>query len=357
MAPLLSVEGTATLAISTPDDELNYYSELINLPGEDGKPLFKSIQIGLSCKKCIAKGVMTQCKHTLNRLPMWKTPTSQKKTEMVMAANPEQSAREVGGVIVGGNNFLFQEFVARFTAQITNNLYTLTTQPGVVHIAIDPSGGGTSSDYAICSHVQIRGQHIIVGIDASPSAKSDDVEEMIINHVHGLRQRFPMALFVMYIESNAHHIHSDRISSIIGNPDYVDYFGKVLFARPVKKDHRDLIGIRTTHTKKIMYAKQLREYLQNETIFFCDTVTTSAENVVTLKKKLIKQMGMYRRDVKMPSDPLRTENRKVTFSGKGATAKDDLIMVLQILLFHARLKLADKVFVEYCRENNHSLFV
>lgn len=66
VVPLLTVRFTSVLAISTPDDEFNYYSELI----ECG--LFETIKVGLICQPCIDKGFI-DCRHMRKRIPPWKS--------------------------------------------------------------------------------------------------------------------------------------------------------------------------------------------------------------------------------------------------------------------------------------------
>lgn len=65
VVPLLGVKHTAVLAISTPDDEFNYYTQLLELG------LFRCIKIGLTCDACEALGL--PCTHRIKRLPHWKT--------------------------------------------------------------------------------------------------------------------------------------------------------------------------------------------------------------------------------------------------------------------------------------------
>ncbi len=67
VVPLLGVRHTALLAISTPDDEFNFYSELFELKNDRGGELFKTIRIGLACEACQANGL--RCEHLNHRLP------------------------------------------------------------------------------------------------------------------------------------------------------------------------------------------------------------------------------------------------------------------------------------------------
>ena len=63
VVPLLEMETTALIAISTPLDGLNFYSEMFELKGGDGKPLFNTLRVGLSCQKCQKEGKSESCTH------------------------------------------------------------------------------------------------------------------------------------------------------------------------------------------------------------------------------------------------------------------------------------------------------
>lgn len=65
VVPLLEMETTALIAISTPLDGLNFYSEMFELKGADGKPLFNTLRVGLSCQKCQDEGKAEQCTREL----------------------------------------------------------------------------------------------------------------------------------------------------------------------------------------------------------------------------------------------------------------------------------------------------
>lgn len=67
--PLMAVGNTAVLAISTPDNEFNHYTELTEMKKPDGTLWFNVIKIGLSCEDCLTKGI--ECVHHKNKLPHW----------------------------------------------------------------------------------------------------------------------------------------------------------------------------------------------------------------------------------------------------------------------------------------------
>ena len=76
------METTALIAISTPLDGLNFYSEMFELKGADGKPLFNTLRVGLSCQKCQDEGKAESCSHMKDVIPPWKSAA---KFDMVAA--------------------------------------------------------------------------------------------------------------------------------------------------------------------------------------------------------------------------------------------------------------------------------
>ena len=67
------METTALIAISTPLDGLNFYSEMFELQGADGKPMFNTLRVGLSCDRCQKLGKATECTHMKDIIPPWKS--------------------------------------------------------------------------------------------------------------------------------------------------------------------------------------------------------------------------------------------------------------------------------------------
>lgn len=138
VTPLMGVKDTAVLAISTPDDEFNYYSELVNMN------IFKVIYLGKECKACTDAGI--RCIH--RKLPVWKTAGRQTKIEGFVK-DKALLDRETRGIINTGKQFLFEKMWIH--AFMGREPYKFNYPVQVIHTAIDPAGGGQSSDYAIGS--------------------------------------------------------------------------------------------------------------------------------------------------------------------------------------------------------------
>ncbi len=56
VVPLFGVVNTAVLAISSPVDDQNFYSELLELKRPDGTDFFWVMKIGLACASCLEAG-------------------------------------------------------------------------------------------------------------------------------------------------------------------------------------------------------------------------------------------------------------------------------------------------------------
>ncbi len=157
VTPLIGVDNTAVLAISTPDDEFNYYSELLELNDENGNPLFHCIKVGLQCQACIEANKV--CIHLLRKLPPWKSEGRAARVDAIMSANKEQNMRENRGVVISSRRYAFQsEWIKAFRERPR---HPFTAPVKVLHMAIDPSGGGSMSDYAIVTCAREQGRVIV----------------------------------------------------------------------------------------------------------------------------------------------------------------------------------------------------
>ena len=67
IVPLLEVENTALICISTPQDSMNFYSEMFTLKTPDGKPLFNTLEVSLVCAACKASENPERCPHMSGR--------------------------------------------------------------------------------------------------------------------------------------------------------------------------------------------------------------------------------------------------------------------------------------------------
>jgi hypothetical protein len=158
IVPLLTVDHTAMLAITSPGDELNYISVIQDLKNADGGELFYNIKIGLSCAQCLEAG-KSDCKHTLKRLPNWKSESRHDMVRAVFGENQEAMQREAMGLVVSNRVYIYGK--KDLDAFVKREPYVFQYEVQLIEIGIDPSGGGSGSDYTIVSKCMENGHDIV----------------------------------------------------------------------------------------------------------------------------------------------------------------------------------------------------
>jgi len=158
IVPLLTVEHTSMLAITSPGDEQNYISVIQDLKNADGDELFLNVKIGMMCDKCVQES-KEKCVHQLKRLPNWKSESRHDLVRAVFGKNQEAMKREAEGMVVSNRVYLFgKKDVDAFEKR---EAYQFKYDVQLIEIGIDPSGGGSNSDYTIVSKCVENGKDIV----------------------------------------------------------------------------------------------------------------------------------------------------------------------------------------------------
>lgn len=167
----MGVNGTVLTAITTPQDELNYFSMLMDLKDQYKEPLFYTIKLGLICARCEARG--TPCTHLLDMAPEWKSRGRTAKVDSIMSCNPTLRDRETRGVITSGKLYFVSRTLVDALRIRPPFMLSDHTYCDVLYTAIDPSGGGSGSDYAIATLSRISGIPVVSVARARSSGGRD----------------------------------------------------------------------------------------------------------------------------------------------------------------------------------------
>ena len=89
VVPLLELDRTALICISTILDPCNYYSKLLELKDENGDSFFQVHRFTLACNLCIEAGTPEACTHMFRELPPWQSARKHRKIRAMMADEPE----------------------------------------------------------------------------------------------------------------------------------------------------------------------------------------------------------------------------------------------------------------------------
>ena len=201
VVPLLELDKTALICISTILDSFNFYSKLLELKDENGDPFFVTHTFVMACDQCQADGTPEKCTHMFHSLPPWQSERKHLKIRAMMADQPELLARETMGLQSDTYQRAFATADLRaFRARPLRPPPSLAVQAVVV--AIDPSGGGAKSHVAVVSCYWAAGHVVVAGLESIAARRPEDYETAIRDHVRLLAKTWPHAVLAVCPEAN-----------------------------------------------------------------------------------------------------------------------------------------------------------
>ena len=324
IVPLLEVENTALICISTPQDSMNFYSEMFNMKLPNGEGLFNTLEVKLACDDCLKGDHPERCVHMTDEIPPWKSVAKFDMIKAIYGNKVELLQRESMGLVT-------EDMMSVFKQKYVEALYNsekmkLTKEPAFVFIATDPNGGG-SSDMAIVSLVIEYNKIIIVGMDSAPVKGHEQIEALLKSHIEGLRrqQKFREAWFVFIPENNLGH-----------EADHMEFM-----LRPYRRvytltEKGGVIGVNTTAVRKELYSMETVKYLCQESIkFWTHLVVANPKGGSNEKERVLtdfkEQLLSFKRIIVHPDRGFSLP--KIHYSGKSKGGRDDLIMSLMIGIY------------------------
>ena len=340
------------LAISTPAaSDNNYYGRLMEVQDPDtGESMFKTIRVGTACADCVRAGTAVDCTHLQSRNPSWKSNQRLTRVRRIMAEVAQDSnlhLRENMGMVASGTQYIFTSpDVSKFLQP--QRRFAWTRPPPVVYSAVDPSGGGTQSSYAVCTTSRDEmGVHALVGIDSSDAVRSEEVAAMLYDHFKALRTNahYQRSVLVLIVEANMSNIEVDRVLGVAQRPE----FEPVYVVRRVRRASTYLPGVTTTEANKRAYVSRLENLLGDGQLRVARELVSAAPD--RHLQTLGNQLRMFRRVVKPQRTPEFATARSA-LTGKGLGQKDDLIMALMMSLYFGFYTRRTERFQAFCRQNN-----
>ena len=321
IVPLLEMDKTALICISTPQDSLNFYSEMFDMKGPDGLALFRTIQVGLACEECLAKGMGGECPHNTDEIPPWKSKEKFDFVKTLYGDRTDLLLRESVGTITEDQSSLFPTaWVDRFIESKEN--VDPNTMRYVV-IACDPNGGG-DSQMALVSVVFERGKMILVGVDSFAVRGHDQIESLLVQHVQALRKIWKAAWFIFVAESNLGQ-EADHMRHMLSSYGYV-----------YSVCEEGVSGVRTTNKRKELYSMELCKFFSQNAASVDDKLVCANPFLGDDKKQstmaLMKKQLVSFRKIILKSTTGRSEAR-VCYTGKSQGAADDIVVTMTIAAY------------------------
>ena len=347
IVPLLEMDTTACICISTILGNDNFYTKLLNLKDHLGEPFFVSFVFTLLCDACKAADKdPSECAHLLDSLPRWQSQGKHKRIRAMMNSLGQQQllAQETMGLITGADNSAFNfKSIQHLFDTVTNPRGKIDPLNRHVFYSIDPNGGGHSK-FAIVSCVYDGDKMTILGAEAVTASTPEHYEKVLLDHVKTVQKLLPEHISVFIIESNL-GFESAHIYRCIKNSGL-----KLCVAL---RDEKGGIGVLTTHATKEACVDRLNECLNQKTVKIYEKfVNIQASHHHRDKSTVDSTLGELQKQLenyKMITDYDRDKpfkKTKITFSGK-ADGDDDLCIALQLNLYWMKL---------YFRDDRYSAF-
>jgi len=156
IVPLLEVEETALICISTPAGRFNFYTELTEIRDHTGQTLFNVLEAGMVCDECKGTDKAEDCKHVIGDRPEWKPQDTFDKVKAIYGTRKTLLKQETMGQVTDDENMAFRptDLQAFFKKPALKEPHENTV---TVYVAVDPNGGacgdgnGTGSETAVVS--------------------------------------------------------------------------------------------------------------------------------------------------------------------------------------------------------------
>jgi hypothetical protein len=153
------------------------------------------------------------------------------------------------------------------------------------------------------------------------------VTNMLETHLQNIRDdpRYNTAVIYVYIEANMSFLTANKVKEIVEHPRFypvlVQSFDPTTDARA---------GVWTGPDEKYLYAEEMKRALADGALVYAARFISSDESI---KPEIVKQLEVYRREAKVSASGKRT----IEYTGKSLGRKDDVCIVMQMLLHWSRL--------------------
>ena len=169
--PVVSVFGTSVIAITSPEDDTNWFSRIIRFTDESGDPLVFSHSFIPICKDCrrLSPQEMVMCNHKQGGIPKHKEKGKIYKFRSAYDQEGliEKDLQENWGEITRSANCAFNEiYVNLMMKSFIKRIQQEDIQYNIkrIHVCIDPNGGGKNRTAIVIGYLNERTGNIVVSI-------------------------------------------------------------------------------------------------------------------------------------------------------------------------------------------------
>ncbi len=322
MFPLLALNDTAFVGLSSPEGSTNHFSTMINLKDPlTGKSFFKVVDNVLICNQCLKldKALAIMCNHVQSVTP-WLNVKKTHRLKLLYKADPATAAAELCGLITDDINVCFAAVdIARFFSRTP---FETRTTPPYIYITCDPSGGGLSQ-LAICSgYYDNAGNWIIICLDAEVvRADHGKIKYVLRRHIAEINRNpiFRSSVKIFIPESNLANEASHMASMVRKLPNVGVFW---------EKDYK--VGVHKSNTVTDNYRATFDTLLRSDTstIYFDSLfwTNTNGKTASVIKGEMRQELERYHYEVLEAKTIHQSDKQKIT--GKMGALNDDIAIAV-----------------------------
>ncbi len=359
IVPLLQVQNTSLLAISTIKDAENYYTRVLDRAAASReRSAFGIYKFFHACARCREAGVAQTCKHQTVDQPAWMTASRADHVRQLYEITGEGDLyeQEIIGMSKNVHEPAFHPDLVRSLFRADKIIYIsdpiIFRDPVAIYSCIDPTGGGLNSDLAIVSCIVENSKFIFVGMESINCRGPDSCFPQLVEHYRRLKliPRLANAHTYVWVENNMvwqaeqimWQIQTQREKGVLRDIHIMDNMGIEIpsvqlgqaFGAKTSTDHKVKAEMRQMFNQKL---------LDDSMCFLTDMVTVehpakarqeqeSAQDAI--RSLFMEQLLNYAMQIRPSTNPGFAPG-KVTFSGKTSAngRKDDLAVTAQLVLY------------------------
>lgn len=162
IVPIMEVQLTALIMISTLVDMFNWMTKLMNAKDEKGEPICNVLQQTLVCDRCMESKKPQECTHKLHEIPPYKDQRKLSVVRCIMGEHHQLLLRESMGVIGENGDTIFPiKYLKKLKEKETFKWQTSSVQaPTTVYLGCDPNAGG-KNETAMIAMVNHNGMKVV----------------------------------------------------------------------------------------------------------------------------------------------------------------------------------------------------
>lgn len=352
----MMVRYTATIAISTPKDHLNYATRLALVCDPKTKKLyFLTISFGYSCSACsLNPSLDNPCTHIYRKPPNHKGISNEDMARNLLGDGGEA---ETEGIAAADDELMFIKHLNAFAS--TPKLTSFNASMQIIYSYIDPEGGGERSLFSISTIGRDGHKFVYLGAESYQNKQQgeDNDKKLALLTLHYSRlfalpdQFFSrQGIIAIAIESQGDHdkphIYRDHLFATLPN-----YRHRFFFYR-LREKVPNQIGVLVDAKIKEAWTNYYVDKLSHGQLYILADQFFVSKDLKATMNHFWDQFSRYAKSIIKVANPQFQEAKTFRYGAKQGGLFDDVITTKLGAIYMAIISINLRYFKGYLAQNN-----